>query len=104
MLDRSSDWGIPEAIIDEWLDEAAPSLVHMIIGATSVIDFPQVLIDGNMPASLRERVVDRVARSMSEMNLSGLVAPEISAGSLGAKARSLGAASLPLSKRFLLET
>ena len=91
-------------VVEAWLDEAVKSLAQLILGACSIIDFPAVLVDGNMPAALRERIVARVTEELDEMPLSGLIRPDLIEGSLGAKARPLGAASLPLSNRFMLQT
>lgn len=89
--------------VEQWLEEAVPSLFQLIIGACSIIDFPTVLIDGNMPDSLREKVVERVGQSVADTSIPGLAKPEVTAGTLGIRARPMGAASLPLSKKFMLE-
>lgn len=101
---HDTDWfeEKPE-IVDAWLDEAVPPLVQLIIGACSIIDFPSVLIDGNIPEGLREMIVNRVSDTIDRSTLPGLIKPEVLAGTLGARARPLGAASLPLSKKFMLE-
>ncbi|MEM6637342.1 MAG: ROK family transcriptional regulator [Pseudomonadota bacterium] len=96
-------WDIPQRIVESWLDEAVPAIAHAILSSISVIDFTAILIDGSMPVDLRSELVARVDRRLSELNLSGLGKPEILPGSVGANARSIGAASLPLSKRFMLE-
>jgi len=104
MADAQGHWDIDPAIVDDWLAEAVPSLAQLITSAISIIDFPTILIDGNMPSELRAQVVERVKEAIDAMQLSGLARPEIKPGSLGPRARPLGAASLPLSKRFMLET
>ena len=91
------------AAVDQWLNEAVPSLVQLIVGACSIIDFPTILIDGNMPSSLRDLVVEKSANALRTSNLAGLSRPNVVSGSLGIRARPLGAASLPLSKKFMLE-
>ncbi|MEO1704565.1 MAG: ROK family protein, partial [Pseudomonadota bacterium] len=103
MMAQQEDWDIADHIVDDWLTEAAPSIAQLIAGTISIIDFTTVLIDGNMPARLRDKVIEHVRRALEDMPLSGLLLPEIRAGSLGPRARSLGAASLPLSNRFMLE-
>ena len=94
---------LPDEVIEEWLDEAVPPLVNLILGACSIIDFPAVLIDGNMPTSMRDLVIGRIAQALDRTPMSGLARPDIVPGSLGMRARALGAASLPLSKKFMLE-
>lgn len=103
MVGQQEAWDIDPAILDDWLGEAIPALALMIIGAISIIDFPTVVIDGNMPSELRATVVKRVEQELHTMDLSGLIPPEICSGSIGSKARPLGAAGLALSKRFMLE-
>jgi predicted NBD/HSP70 family sugar kinase len=90
-------------ILEDWLAEAVPAVTRMITGAISIIDFPAVLIDGNLPTDLREVLVDRITMELKNENLAGLVAPQIIEGSLGPKARPMGAVSLPLAKRYMLE-
>lgn len=103
--DTADDWSADQwAIIEDWLAEAIPSLAQLVVGACSIIGFQSVVVDGNMSDRFRAVVVDRLAQALDEMPLSGLIRPDIIAGTLGTRARPLGAASLPLSKRFLLET
>lgn len=103
MMRQQEAWDLPEDLVEDWLAEAAPALAHLIVGAVSIIDFPAVLIDGNMPATLRDQVIARVTRELEDMGAVGLTTPDIRPGTLGPRARPLGAASLPLSKRFMLE-
>lgn len=104
IVTQSANWDIDSDILEDWLSEAVPALASCIVGAISVIDFPAVLLDGNMPISLRAKLVERLKTAVHQMPLSGLVPPDVRAGSLGSRARPLGAASLPLSKRFMLDS
>lgn len=103
MWAQPEDWKIDAAIIDDWLDEAIPAITGTVLSAISIVDFSAIVIDGSMPAALREKVVDRIDRALEGANLSGLTRPKVLSGSIGADARPLGAASIPLSKRFMLE-
>ncbi|MEL7115578.1 MAG: ROK family transcriptional regulator [Pseudomonadota bacterium] len=100
--DRPATWAFDPSLIEDWLSEAVPALSHMILGAQSVVDFSAVLIDGHMPEAMRDRVVARVKDALGAQNLSGLSMPEIAPGTVGSRARPLGAASLALSKRFMV--
>ena len=93
-----------DVIVDQWLGESAAAIAQLISGACSIIDFRCVVIDGNMSVSLRTRIGTAVSAALDALPLSGLIKPEVSAGTLGNRARALGAASLPLSKKFMLET
>ncbi|MEO0989955.1 MAG: ROK family protein, partial [Pseudomonadota bacterium] len=96
-------WPIDDAIVTDWLTEAAPAIARTMLAAISIIDFSAVVIDGSMPHGPRNRVIEAVRSSFEHQNLSGLNKPLIMPGSIGSDARALGAASLPLSKRFVLE-
>lgn len=89
--------------VDTWLEDAVPALSQLIGSACAIIDFSAVLIDGNMPTKLRAQVVENVSEALTKLPLSGIYRPDVLAGTLGSRARSLGAASLPLSKKFMLE-
>ena len=55
-----------------------------------------------MPSQYVDEIVTRLKLYLDEFNMSGLVKPEIQSGSLGVRARPLGAASLPLADKYLL--
>ena len=93
-----------EPIVDEWLDKSAMAIAQLIIGACSIIDFPMVVIDGKMPPFLKAKVIENIISSLNSLPKSGLLEPKIIPGTLGEKARAMGAASLPLAKKFMLET
>ena len=59
-------------------------------------------VDGSMPSQYVNEIVQRLKLYLDEFNMSGLVKPEIQSGSLGIRARPLGAASLPLADKYLL--
>jgi len=96
-------WSVDSGILGQWVDEAAGGLAHAIAASCSVIDFEAVLIDGWLPASLRQRLVEAAQARLDRMNLAGIEAPTVREGTIGPDARALGAASLPLSERFLIE-
>jgi predicted NBD/HSP70 family sugar kinase len=95
-------WTLPDAIVADWLDEAAEAIAHAVHGALAVLDISAVKIDGWMPATLRDALTERVAACLRRHDLTGLNLPEIQKGSIGPDARALGAASQPLLTRFLV--
>lgn len=97
-------WKADPAILDAWIDTAARGLAHAVVSACSIIDFGQVLIDGWLPRDVAARLVDRTRQHLGAFDVTGLNIPEIRLGTIGADARALGAASLPLSERFLIDT
>ena len=103
LWENARAWTIDDAVIDQWLAEASPAIAHAIISSISVIDFEHILIDGGMPKSVLDRLVRHVCDVLDQRTFSGLRRPEIRAGTVGADARALGAASLPLSRKYLLQ-
>ncbi len=97
------NWDIDQDILDPWISEVGEALAFAIVASASIIDFESCLIDGWMPEPVREQVVNATQESLAKMNTTGLILPRIKEGTVGADARSLGAASLPLSSRFLLD-
>jgi predicted NBD/HSP70 family sugar kinase len=96
------DWGELGPTLDGWIIRSADALAHAIISATSVIDFEAAVIDGWMPVSVRAKLVDAVRKAIGSIDAEGLTVPKVHEGTVGVHARALGAASLPLSERFLI--
>lgn len=96
------DWGDLGADLDRWIEQAAGGLAYAIVSASSVIDFAAAVIDGWMPAGVRQRLVRAVGHALSGIDAEGLTLPVIREGTVGIHARALGGASLPLSERFLI--
>ena len=97
------DWSMFGRVLDEWIEEAARHLALAIAASCSLIDFEAAIIDGGFPAQVRASLVESVRKKMNELDLQGIVKPEIFEGSVGAGARALGGASLPLFDRYLLD-
>lgn len=98
------DWDFDSDVLNDWTVAAAHGLAHAIVSAISLIDFEAVLIDGWIPGDLRAALVVETAARLDRFDLTGLTRPDIRAGSIGPDARAVGAASLPLSERFLIDT
>ncbi|MHA6346200.1 ROK family transcriptional regulator [Roseivivax sp. CAU 1761] len=96
-------WDLPRGVLADWVAGAANGLAYAVAAASAVIDFETAMIDGWMPAALRADLVAQTRSALAGVNLAGLSAPRIIEGTVGPDARSLGAASLPLSERFLLD-
>ncbi|MEM1429124.1 MAG: ROK family transcriptional regulator [Pseudomonadota bacterium] len=103
LWESAAHWDVPDAVLRPWVRQAALGLAQAIVSACSVIDFDTVKIDGWLPAPVRHALVAEVDDQLSRFNTTGLVRPKIEAGTIGPDARALGAASLPLSERYLVE-
>jgi predicted NBD/HSP70 family sugar kinase len=92
------------AIFDAWAETACGDLSRAVVSALGVIDFQEVVVDGFLPPSWRDRFTQRLAAAVERFNRSGLKAAPVLAGSIGPMARVLGAAMLPLKARFSPDT
>ncbi|TPW26945.1 ROK family transcriptional regulator [Pararhizobium mangrovi] len=97
------DWSGIERYAEAWVEQAAAGLSRAVVAAVAVIDFSTVIIDGGLPVAYRDAVVEATRRHMDDLDCAGITVPEIRAGSIGSLARALGAASLPLFDRYLLD-
>lgn len=96
-------WPVPETLLAPWIAGAAEGLAQAAVAALSVIDFQAMVIDGWMPAEVRQRIVAAVGVALARQNMAGLEPLSVIEGTIGADARALGAAALPLTDRFLIE-
>jgi len=92
LWDDPDSWTRLTRYVEPWLLQTAQELAKASLSACSVIDFEAILIDGSFPASLRDDLVNRVRRYVATQDTRGLIPPKIEAGSIGANARSQGAA------------
>jgi predicted NBD/HSP70 family sugar kinase len=105
-IDASSISATPESWsefgvqLDDWIEETASALAYAMVAAISVIDFEAIVIDGALPATVRERVTARTAQVFTGLDRRGLSDVDIVSGSIGADAGSIGGAALPLIKHF----
>ena len=93
-------WGEFGAQLDSWIEDAASALAYATVAAISVIDFEAIVIDGALPATVRERLTARTAQIFASLDRRGLSEVDIVSGSIGADAGSIGGAALPLIKHF----
>ena len=105
-IDASSISATPEswsefgAQLDGWIEETASALAYAMVAAISVIDFEAIVIDGALPATVRDRLTARAAQVFAGLDRRGLSDVDIVSGSIGADAGSIGGAALPLIKHF----
>ena len=84
----------------QWIEDAAYGIAQASIAAASVIDVAAVVIDGAMPTSVREAIRLRVAARLETLDRRGLSDLKVLSGAVGADARAVGGAALPLIKGF----
>jgi predicted NBD/HSP70 family sugar kinase len=89
--------------LSAWLDQAADGLAWAILSAVTLMELEAVLIDGWMPPAIRAEITRRTEAALARLDLSGITPPVVREGSVGAAARSMGAAAIPLSQRYLID-
>ena len=96
-------WEVSAAVLEPWLDQAAGALAHATLAAAALLEIEAVLIDGWMPVSVRAELVRRTEGALLQLDLAGIDVPVIREGTVGADARAVGAAAIPLSQRYLID-
>jgi predicted NBD/HSP70 family sugar kinase len=99
--DEWIDFGEP---LETWIQLTAAALAQAIVSAASIIDFGAAVIDGGFPGWVRTRIVAAIRKAVGELDLEGVIMPDIVEGAVGAQARAIGGASLPLFSRYLSDT
>ncbi len=105
-IDASPMWATPDvwpdfgSHLDAWIEDVASALAYASVAAISIVDFEAIVIDGAMPANVRDRLTARTIEIFNTLDRRGLSDVEIVSGTIGADARALGAAALPLIKNF----
>jgi len=96
-------WEVSDGVLSFWLDQAAGALAHATLAAAALLEVQAVLIDGWMPVAVRAELVRRTEAALLELDLAGIDVPVIREGTVGADARAVGAAAIPLSQRYLID-
>lgn len=105
-IEASSIWETPDAWaafgapLDAWIDETAEALAYASVAALSVVDFEAIVVDGEMPTSVRARIAARTAEAFKGLDRRGLSEVEFAEGTIGADAVAIGGAALPFVKAF----
>ncbi len=103
LWETPQEWQVSEAVLAPWIDSAAEGLASAALGAASLLEIEAVLIDGWMPPAVRARVTKATAAAFARLDLAGITPLTIREGTIGAEARALGAAAIPLSQRYLID-
>ncbi len=101
--ERPDRWQVSDEVLSRWITMAAEGLASAILSASALLELEAVLIDGWFPPAIRAEVTRRTALALGRMDLSGITPPQVREGTVGAEARSLGAAAIPLSQRYLID-
>ena len=83
-----------------WLSEAAQAVAMAINGASCLLDFEGVIIDGAFGRELLAAMLAETGAAMDRFSWEGVTRPALLAGTIGADARAIGGALLPLYANF----
>lgn len=103
LWENPDQWNVSAPVLSAWMDSAANGLASAILSASTLMELEAVIIDGWMPTSVRAEVAARTEAAFLRLDLAGIEPPQIRQGTVGAQARALGAAAIPLSQRYLLD-
>lgn len=83
-----------------WLAQASRSLAMGVASAASLLDLDGVVVDGSLGRSLINALIAQTREALRLVRFDGMNEPQLLAGKVGAHARALGAALLPLHTQF----
>jgi predicted NBD/HSP70 family sugar kinase len=83
-----------------WLQEAASAIALVVQNAACVLDMDAVIIDGSLGRRLLSALRQTLATSLQAYSWEGISPPEVLLGAIGADARAMGGALLPLYSSF----
>ena len=95
-------WAGAGDALQHWLQRAAHEIAIAATGAMAVLDCSAVVIDGAVPLAIRGRFAEAVRQALQRIDRKGLAEFPVLEGSIGADARALGAASLPLFENYII--
>jgi predicted NBD/HSP70 family sugar kinase len=96
-------WSVSPGVLLEWIEKASEGLASAIMSATALLELDAVLIDGWMPPAVRRQITLATQSAFARLDHAGITPPAIREGTIGPQARTLGAAAVPLSQRYLLD-
>ena len=83
-----------------WLDGAARAIALALCNANCLLDLDQAVLDSSGHPALLERLLERTAQALAGYSWEGVRRPALLGGVVGADARAVGAALLPLHANF----
>ncbi|MGF6916880.1 ROK family transcriptional regulator [Paraburkholderia sp. 40] len=85
---------------ERWLDSACPAIANALTNAAALLDLEAVVIDGEFDRLLLREIIRRTERVLDRFEWEGMVRPQLLEGAIGADARAMGGAILPLYAHF----
>jgi predicted NBD/HSP70 family sugar kinase len=87
-------------LTEQWLDTACPAIAAALTNAAALLDLEAVVIDGELDRQLLREIIRRTERVLDRFEWEGMARPQLLEGAIGADARAMGGAILPLYAHF----
>ncbi|WP_247660965.1 ROK family transcriptional regulator [Ideonella alba] len=87
-------------ITSAWLASTGAAIALAINSAACLLDIENVIIDGSIPAALRDALRQATEQALDRYDWQGVTRPQLLPGTIGSDARALGGALLPLHANF----
>lgn len=98
----TEDWSEFEPILTQWIDSTAGHLAIAAAAIASVVEVEAILIDGAFPPDVRTRLAEAVGVAFNRMDVTGIERTAIEPAMVGRRARSVGAALLPIHAAYFV--
>jgi predicted NBD/HSP70 family sugar kinase len=85
---------------DVWLSDASNAIAFAVHSAACLLDLEDVVVDGAISRPLIEALITALQKALDRYSWEGVHRPEILTGIVGADARAIGGALLPLYANF----
>jgi len=83
-----------------WIAQASQALAMTVASAAALLDLDAVVMDGSLGAPLMSALMTATQEALKAYRFDGMHQPQLLAGQVGAHARALGGALLPLHSQF----
>ncbi len=101
--ESAEKWDELGPLLEKWIDDTANYLALAALTCCAIIDFQAIIIDGAFPPHIRAKLREKTEQAFHKQNLKGIQMPKILAGNIGNNARAIGAATMPLANRYLVD-
>jgi predicted NBD/HSP70 family sugar kinase len=123
LLQKASGWQLEQALLQEghdpllihrdaimdkpyrqctqdWIEQASQALAMTVASSAALLDMDAVVMDGSLGAPLMACLLDATQHALAHYRFDGMHTPILLKGQVGAHARALGGALLPLHQQF----
>jgi predicted NBD/HSP70 family sugar kinase len=83
-----------------WIAQASQALAMTVASSAALLDLDAVVMDGSLGAPLMSDLMDATQKALKQYRFDGIYQPPLLTGQVGAHARALGGALLPLHRQF----